>query len=420
STQNGVCVNIPKCQLTDGKNTSNATCQLCVFNTNLILKNNSCEKADEHATVLSTVGIISCERGFVTNYLSCEKCNDLYNLSDVCERGKTTKCNSNGVIDEHGCELRTCFNATDQNGKCFDELPNCIYMVNSKCVLCASEYMISQDVCIKKKMDNCQLQSTGNCIRCDEHYYYDFETRNCQKCSLTCNTCITTSTKCLSCLSGAFLTDNVCNTNDDLIGVCEQYVPSGGCVKCVDGYYRYGLSCERCLDKCYTCNKKSSCLTCNTKYFKTTKGDCLLQSSIIGCAVNVTQSGCSKCIDGYYIYNSNQCAQCEVNCSTCSFNDICTSCHNEEVLINNKCYSKSSIEGCVAVKNSMCSKCNFWHIPSSDGTYCITKSVWWVILLIILFIIFLLILVVVGLYLLVKKLYAKSNRKKRKTTTVLK
>ncbi|ELP91544.1 hypothetical protein EIN_066950 [Entamoeba invadens IP1] len=103
------------------------------------------------------------------------------------------------------------------------------------------------------------------------------------------------STYCLSCQTGFYLSNNVCYTNNNLIGICTQLLSTGGCVKCNDNYYRNGLDCFKCDISCSTCNTFLRCLTCNSTNYKTLTGDCKSQSSIIGCEINVTQYGCSRC-----------------------------------------------------------------------------------------------------------------------------
>ncbi|ELP85943.1 tyrosine protein kinase, putative, partial [Entamoeba invadens IP1] len=140
-----------------------------------------------------------------------------------------------------------------------------------------------------------------------------------------------------------------------------------------------------CDLKCSTCNNKERCLTCNTTNYKTNDGDCLPQSSIIGCQVKVTQLGCSKCQEGYYQINTNECETCDKNCKTCfSTSTKCTSCDSSHVLLSSgSCVGLSQISKCTEITNSRCSKCSFWNTPSEDGTSCETKAVWWAIIIVV-------------------------------------
>ncbi|ELP86040.1 protein serine/threonine kinase, putative, partial [Entamoeba invadens IP1] len=259
-------------------------------------------------------------------------------------------------------------------------------------------------------------------MKCQDTFYFEKSTKQCEGCDSSCLTCFDTSTKCLSCPHNTFLSNYKCNTNKNLELTCDQFASFGsGCVACKDGYYRIGLDCFGCDQKCKTCNNKYSCLTCNLTNYKTNSGDCLPQNDIIGCAVNVTQSGCSKCQDGYYIINTNECQECNNNCNTCTLSsNKCTSCNNSLVLLTNgSCVGLSRIFKCKEITKSKCSKCSFWYKPSKDGTSCESQIVWWVIFVAVMCVLIVFIILIVSLVIVTKNILKKLHIHKIEKTTTL-
>ncbi|ELP89346.1 protein serine/threonine kinase, putative [Entamoeba invadens IP1] len=252
------------------------------------------------------------------------------------------------------CKINDCVLPNDENGKCTTKIDNCIYLSNEKCNECKRKYYLTNNICNNNnKKPNCILQNSFGYLK------------------LTCN----------------------------------QFTSYGsGCVVCKDGYYRVGLDCFECDQKCKTCNNKYSCLTCNLTNYKTNSGDCLPQNDIIGCAVNVTQSGCSRCQDGYYIINTNECQESNDNCNTCALSsNKCTSCNNSHVLITNgSCVDVSRIFKCKEITNSKCSKCVFWYITSKDGTLCELQIVWWVIFVVVMCVLIVFIVLIVSIVIITK------------------
>ncbi|ELP86210.1 protein kinase domain containing protein, partial [Entamoeba invadens IP1] len=188
------------------------------------------------------------------------------------------------------------------------------------------------------------------------------------------------------------------------------------------GYYRVGMDCVECLSNCSTCNTKDTCLTCNLTNYKTTSGKCLPQNSIFGCAVEVTQNGCNKCLPGYYTINNKECEKCNNNCTTCTQYEKCTSCVENKVLFESGlCLDISFVPECIEVLNSKCSKCSFWHSPNITGTLCNKKIVWWVLFIIILFTIIMMIFLILLIVFTVKCIEKKVHQKQlEKTTTSFK
>ncbi|ELP90228.1 cysteine surface protein, putative, partial [Entamoeba invadens IP1] len=326
--KNGNCEKVTDCNVIkiDG------TCQICENNNKKMLNlNGECIESDKtKVETTSDTNINTCKNGYFLNINICEKCVN----SSLCENGRVTKCDTNNEMSiNRNCDIKNCEIPNDTNGRCNKEIINCTILTNAKCEECDNNFILSQNKCENRGDIRCEVQNSIGCIKCKDSYFYDKNTKNCEKCDSTCLTCFDNETTCLSCKSGMYLSDYKCNTNKDLQVKCLQFASFGsGCVVCKDGYYRVGLDCFECDLNCETCNDKKNCYTCNKTNYKTNGGDCLPQGGIVGCAVNVTQSGCSKCQDGYYLVNTNECNKCDDNCNTCTTTgNKCTSCVNSLV-----------------------------------------------------------------------------------------
>ncbi|ELP84035.1 protein serine/threonine kinase, putative [Entamoeba invadens IP1] len=418
--RNGVCEPIEKCIVYD----RDGKCGICNILSNCINREGECIEVDKHSILFDNSKILSCQRGYFLDGDKCILCEEKYEKSEFCELNRITKCNSISLINLLGsCETNNCNNPNDENGKCLLAISNCTFQTNTKCVECESGFVLSNHTCYSQVDDNCVQNNKMGCQRCIDLLYFDKQTESCEHCDDNCRTCLLNSTFCLSCPEGTFLSNHKCVTNEDLNGICTQFVQSGGCVKCIDGYYREGLNCFKCNEKCSTCLNKDTCLTCNLTNYKTNNGECKPQSSINGCSVEVTQNGCSKCQSGYFIKNSNECEKCDNNCKTCVLNNKqCISCEPFQVLLlNNTCVGLSQVSNCHEITNSKCSKCSFWNVPSGDGISCESQIVWWVILIAVVFFCILLILSVVFLIVFTKKILGKIHTKSvEKTTTLFK
>ncbi|ELP91138.1 protein serine/threonine kinase, putative, partial [Entamoeba invadens IP1] len=418
SLQGITCEYKEKCLLNqlDGK------CQICNINIGYINNAGECVKSDINSNLIAENNDVSCNKGFVSNSTNCIKCDEKYTNPELCENGKITKCNSLSKMNANGkCEITDCVIPNDENGKCTTTIDNCKYLLNGKCNECENEFIFTNNTCQKNKEQNCILQNSFGCTRCNDTFYIDKSAHQCKKCDDSCLTCFETSTKCLSCPQNTYLSNYKCNTNHDLKIKCKQFATFGsGCIVCNEGYYRFGLDCVKCDSKCFTCNTKTTCLICNSTNYKTSSGDCLPQSDIIGCAVNVTQNGCSKCQDGYYTSNTNECQKCDENCFTCLLNNKCTSCISSLVLFGNgSCVGLLQISKCNEIVNSKCTNCAFWYSPNEDGTYCETHIVWWVIILVVILSIVILISFIVIIIIITKSVFEKFQQKTyEKTTTI--
>ncbi|ELP93728.1 hypothetical protein EIN_321410 [Entamoeba invadens IP1] len=335
--KNKVCVKLDgKCQIE-----RNGLCELCdpIFSS-LISISGEC-KSIENEIKHSAQSVVECNKGYISNSSFCNKCDLIQDNCDICESGHCTKCFSSFLISQNSkCESLTCdtINNTfkDQNGNCLPDITNCEIVVNKKCVKCIDNCILENDTCITNYNNTfCAVGTSLGCTRCINGFYYSYNTKTCERCNSNCQTCLSQSI-CLSCNEGMFLSDHVCKSNDELKDSCKKFSNTGsGCYQCNDGYYRNRVDCKRCDISCDTCLRASDCFTCNSTNFKDFSGNCKPQTSINGCAVQVTQNGCSICKPGYYSTN-NECGICSNNCKECTLYNKCYSCQDDYILINNE------------------------------------------------------------------------------------
>ncbi|ELP85853.1 protein serine/threonine kinase, putative [Entamoeba invadens IP1] len=411
------CQNTSSCLI----QTLNGTCQICGIDKLYIIDNGSCKIPDTNSIIVNQNNIIACKSAYITNSNICQKCSDLYKSSEVCENGRPTKCEIEFEMNKSGqCEHNNCSDPNDENGRCTSFINKCTFITNSKCLECYNNLILNNAECHTNDDSQCTNQSLVSCLRCNDSYCFNSSSNRCERCDSNCLTCVINPTYCLSCPLGFYISNNICKTNSELVGICTQFISSGGCAKCAEGYYRNGLDCYKCDLSCSLCNTNSTCLTCNSTNYKTWSGDCKPQNSLIGCDVNVTQYGCTRCKEGYFQVNINECKNCNTTCLTCSSQRSCESCLSSKVLFSSGiCVTLSQITKCKEIKNSKCNKCSFWYAPSLDGTYCEKKIVLWVVLVIVLFIIFVLSILVIALIFSMKRILKMIHTKELKRTTTI-
>ncbi|ELP84562.1 protein serine/threonine kinase, putative [Entamoeba invadens IP1] len=365
-------------------------CVICSPQT--MLQNGKCQDITNSAVVVSN-SIIYCLQGYAIHSTNCVRCSELFEFCKYCSPSMCLSCDDSYHLTPEGICTSTFCSSEDnlemsENGQCTHIIPNCFNGMNDKCVECEEEYILNSYLLCENRIDqdHCVGTKYGKCYSCMNGYYLFNE--SCLKCPFPCNSCYS-STKCLSCGVGYYLTDNTCKSNDLLKETCEKISITGiGCYKCKEGYFRNGLDCQKCSSSCSTCNQEGKCLGCNSTNFMDENKDCLPQSVLSGCAHIVDENGCTKCIEGFYIFKTNQCQICIENCSSCISEKVCLKCKNSFVLSTNNCVPFNTILKCTNAENSKCSQCSFWYTPNSSGTFCNKRTVWWVVLLVVFFLLF--------------------------------
>ncbi|ELP92820.1 protein kinase, putative, partial [Entamoeba invadens IP1] len=407
-------------------------CTIC--KNKYILQNKKCE-LQSNAFLTDNTNIVLCSQGFYYNVenlrceqcknkygescekctpTNCEKCEDsVYTKNNLCENETTTGCTSNDNVYCTACNSTNKF--IDKNGVCVYSINCDISNKNGKCVTCENTYVISEDSTCKSnefKDIHCSIFNSeqDRCILCESNYYLSNLT--CEKCTSNCVYCASQDV-CLICSSLYSLQNGSCFITSNNETHCKIVIEgSSKCALCENSFFRNDKGeCEKCIDNCLFCNQKSTCITCNENTFLLTNStQCIQFDELENCEVK-SKFGCQKCVDGFYVSNQfcNKCDTLTTFCEKCDIMGICTSCSSKYILLNNKCLSMEEVKHCVEVKSSKCVKCDFWYETGVTQTSCDKHAVWWIILIIV--ILLLILFVIITLLILYTVYYILEKRK---------
>ena len=302
-----------------------------------------------------------------TKHETLEKYNAFLNQSvyscfeEICDKGEKEKCRT--------CLYRYSFSQ-------YDLIPT------NECGKCNPGYYLPNDDENKTACSPCGIE---NCTIC----YGDSNNVNCSKCennllasgdkcvksciigpNKLCKSCSLNEgeyDQCSECNSGYFLpTDSndktKCKKVENIIDHCKEYNGSTTnyvCSKCINGYTLYNSFCKKNCKK----GRLSKCKSCNL--------------------IPGENDQCLTCNDGYYLptdYNEKiQCFPCGIYCKSCNGlidNSYCTQCYEGYVNVGGKCEKRCEDrknENCkICGDDEKCSKCDSgYYIPTdSDGTTC--------------------------------------------------
>ncbi len=164
--------------------------------------------------------------------------------------------------------------------------------------------------------------------------YFDNGTNSsvASQCSSPCATCQTTATRCLSCVSGHYLSSNTCLSCGSAITSCLTCTVPTFCTLCASG--SSGASCTSCSSSEYLNSSSSTCVTCSTVIANCQA--CTSPTTCTLCSSTFTQYSSTNCSCNSTQYLSGgQCIACSSAidyCSTCSSASVCTACMSSFVL----------------------------------------------------------------------------------------
>ncbi|CAK63126.1 unnamed protein product (macronuclear) [Paramecium tetraurelia] len=274
-------------------------------------------------------------------HYSCSYCSSISTKCDTCS--STSNRVINPSIFTCDCVESYYDNGVETCSKCHYSCLACNQFGNQFCHSC------------KEKSISFRVFNQGFC-QCLPGYFDDGVSPVCQKCLISCLTCLNTATYCTSCESTRNFEGNSC--------ICKE------------GYFEKNqISCGKCDQNCLNCSIKSNmCTKCD--------------QSLMRILNNVTQT--CVCKTGTTEING-QCQYCDITCDTCS-NLItnCTSCKSLRFLSSNKCncidgtYESSSDKQCLYCnktcktcikKENYCTSCSddLYRIFSS-GNICVCKN----------------------------------------------
>lgn len=295
---------------------------------------------------------------------TCHSCSSVFPNCDICNitANACLKCQENLFFDEENqcvaCDSPEVYKDGKIDGSgycklCNQTLKNCSSCQNSsQCDKCVTDYYLdTQNLCTTCKGEyfatQGQKDGSGHCFICNTL------AENCQSCEINGNI-----TKCLSCSSEFFMTDE------------------GRCVPCdvehFPEYYKYtsengDILCKKCshaLKDCEICEGDSNkCKKCNHGFYLEDDGQCsdCLEENMIKSGGDQGYGTCKLCVACELC--SNKIAHCK-ECSNLEENNtICEECNIGYFLSNNNC--EKCDDACLACENqaSNCSECNekYYH-----------------------------------------------------------
>jgi len=326
--------------------------------------------------------------------IQCVQCNSLTSCNS-CKNGyflSTDKCLS--------CDSN-CVTCTSASTKCLS-CASTLYLRNFECVAACGDgfYEVTGKIC-NQCPPGCTTCTASECLTCDSGFkkkgsvcadpcgvgWYDAGV-DCQQCDSQCETCITSSSNCLSCKTGRALDPPDCTQCQDPCVTCG--VTPTECTSCQGTKFLSGITCidstscplgtlarnnlcEDCDPPCKSCMSLpnfciscesprilsgSSCLEfCPDKYHQVGTICCPNE-----CSSCTDSSTCTSCNPGYFI-NGITCLQCDLSCTTCEETSTkCLTCGIASFFEGNKCLPKCSdgfypLDGACLPCDASCATC---------------------------------------------------------------
>ncbi|KAL4497219.1 hypothetical protein ABPG72_019539 [Tetrahymena utriculariae] len=309
-------------------------CQLCEQGTYLDQISLQCQKCPDgciHCT--SSKECKSCVSGYYLPYpnMVCKQCQQGCANCNNDNAGTCIKCLDYYTLKNNQCQScpQNCIQC-DQFGLCLI-CDTGLVNINSQCVQCSQNCL------------SCS-QTTNQCEKCIQGYYFDVISLACTKCKNSkCQTCLpTNSNQCISCNQGYQLVGHNCincqgveGSSSFQFGVCTKCgTVDNTCNECTLGYYQDSVSkfCSKCPTSCNSCISNQVCITCKMGFY-------LSQNKCIPCAPNCvscnSKTECKQCINGMY-FKGNRCTPCADYCQKCQGN-VCLKCIPGYILNGETC-----------------------------------------------------------------------------------
>jgi proprotein convertase subtilisin/kexin type 5 len=362
-----------------GYYSSVSVCELCMSNCLNCTASNSCSACQSGFSLYSNSCLYTCPASTVSvtnastlqasclacpsNCLSCSslaapQCNNCLNGFYLYNGGCLSNCSSVSLYVSYQmtcavCQCLTCstfaFNCT--------ACANPYNLYNSQCILsCPNGYYASSNICLPCTVNCLSCTSSSQCQYCFIPYalYTVNATTStcnlicpngtittidtvsfkyvCESCGGFCQTCQTSITYCLSCISGYILNNNTCVSTCpvgtwQIAGICKICSPACQACSASNPY-----NCSQCASNYFYSN-----YSCNSSCPAGTYADIstlICQSCSIVCSTCLNSTNCTSCINGYFLYNSfcfnncttisslyysynGSCLICQPQCSTC-------------------------------------------------------------------------------------------------------
>ncbi|KAL4508567.1 hypothetical protein ABPG72_003871 [Tetrahymena utriculariae] len=367
------------CACRSNSTLSNLTCPC---NTGFIDVGGVCQTCPQYCNNCSSQTVCTtCQSGYYLFFDgTCEQmCPATFvvsNVSCVCRPNSTllnNTCPCNiGFIDVGGvCQTcpQYCNNCSSQT-VCTTCQSGYYLFIDGTCVqMCPATFVVSNVSCV------CRPNSTLQNNTCPCNIGFIDVGGVCQTCPQYCNNC-SSQTVCTTCQSGYYLFFD---------GTCVQMCPATfvvsnvSCVcrpnstllnntcPCNIGFIDVGGVCQTCPLYCNNCSSQTVCTTCQSGYYLFIDGTCvqmcpatfLVSNVSCVCRPNSTlQNNTCPCNTGYLDVGGN-CLQCGANCNQCSTQTNCTICSSGYYLF---------------VDGTCVSQCPSTFIIDSTNTKCICRS----------------------------------------------
>lgn len=247
------------------KNNFFVTCNLCKTGYGLV--SGKCEKCTENC--------VFCRE----NTHECTLCQNGYHLdtnTNTCIKIKIDNCYRLNDDDNKKCDLCDSHFYLDKTSNCLGcpaKSENCNFCSTNEedfmCFSCVTGFYLGKKGKCYKCEDKCHHCNKNQCFICEHNYFYDQETKKCEKCNV----------------------DN-----------CSRCKLKDTCEECIPGFFfdSATLKCERCKNNCLHCNDSSKrCLSCPIDHF-------ILEEEMISHPNTPPQNGLMGALLGIFggIFNS--------------------------------------------------------------------------------------------------------------------
>ncbi|KAL4480200.1 hypothetical protein ABPG74_020716 [Tetrahymena malaccensis] len=254
---------------------------------------------------------------------------------------------------------------------------------SQKCIQCQAgeQFNISKDSCVKSCGDkqyfdgqNCQ-QCIGSCQKCSDgqtcdqcdsiNGYYLNNKKQCFKCDQTLQQILNKEKNGCDCQKSFFLdSSNICKKCQEGCDDCDI----SKCNSCIQGYYKEGQKCSKCIPNCIQCSGGQKCDQCDSAngYFSDSNQICV-KCDQPNQVKNNQKNGCD-CQKGFFLDSNNICQKCQEGCDDCDISK-CNSCIQGYYIENQKC--SKCIANCIQCSNNQkCDQCD-----SAKGYFTNSKQV---------------------------------------------
>jgi hypothetical protein len=254
---------------------------------------------------------------------------------------------------------------------CDSTCATCTDTSQNDCISCSGSRYLHQGTCLEICPSGYYRSSGNLCISsCPNKNYITLDSKDCLPCNSSCQTC-SNSIDCTSCIQNLFLYNSTCFSN------CPQgylKAEAGLCTKtedCISGKYINKDWCLSCPNECSSCSSQSNCSVCASGFYLFNNTCSLTCPS----GMVKKEGKCLKASDcsGHLFIEEDMCRVCNESCGNCSSFNTCTSCKGETYLQFDQCVTSCN-QGYLKYENNTClSSCPSGTFPNeSNCSECMT------------------------------------------------